>query len=309
MTHHSHVRRQRISIIIPTYNHARFLPEALQSALSQTRPADEIIVIDNGSTDETSRIVRSYPVRYVWQTNQGICGSTNRGIAEATGDYLVILHSDDRLLPHHLERSLAAFAECPDAGFVCGDYRWFGAENTWHIHRCAPQPDYYATLLRFNFIGPPIVIMWNRRVLLDVGGFRKEFEGADDQELYLRIARSYPIYCHHEVVAEYRKHDGQNSQKQGAMLAAALRTLRAQLPYLKGHPEYLDAYREGLQQRRRLYRECIFWDGVVAAKSGQWHAAFACLATLLKHDRLGLIPPVYRRFFPPTRGATRTVPS
>lgn len=285
----------RVSIIIPTYNHQQYLGDAIESALAQTRAPDEIIVIDNGSTDGTPKVAARYPVRYIRQTNQGICGSTNRGIAEATGNYVVILHSDDRLLPQHVKTNLAAFAAHPEAAFVCGDYRWLGKDDCWHVHRCRPLPDYYATLLRLNFIGPPIVVMFRRDVLLAVGGFRREFEGADDQEMYLRIARQYPIHCHHEVIAEYRRHPGQNSQRLAMMLAAAIKTLEAQQPYIKGHPEYRIACRSGIRQRRSLYGETIFWQGVEAAKQRQWSEAMTCFSVLLKYDHSHLLHPAYRR--------------
>ena len=204
----------RVSIISPTYNHAEYIAEAIESALAQTPPAHEILVIDNDSTDNTVDIVTRYPqVRYIHQTNQGICGSSNRGIHEATGQYVVFLHSDDHFLPHHLETSLDAFQKRPSAAFVSGDYRWFGAEGTWHTHACDSSPDHYAGLLRVNYIGPPIVVMFRRNVLLAVGGFHPRFAYTSDTEIYLRIARQYPIHCHHTVVAEYRRHDGQHSQK------------------------------------------------------------------------------------------------
>ena len=285
----------RVSVVIPTYNHDRFLGEAIESALAQSRRPDEIIVIDNGSTDRTPEVAARYPVRYIRQTNQGICGSTNRGIAEVTGDHVVILHSDDRLLPHHLETNVAAFAAHPDAAFVCGDYQWLGADDCWHVHRCDPRPDYYAALLRQNFIGPPVVVMFKREVLLAVGGFRREFEGADDQEMYLRIARQYPIHCHHQVIAEYRRHPAQNSHKLAMMLTAAIKTLEAQRPYVKNRPEYQDAYRSGIRQRRSLYGETIFWQGVRAAKQRQWTEAVGCLSVLLRYDHSQLLHLPYRR--------------
>ncbi|MES4786295.1 MAG: hypothetical protein C4294_11280 [Nitrospiraceae bacterium] len=128
---------ERVSVIIPTYNQAQFLAEAIESAVGQSLPPDEILIIDNDSTDNTAEIAARYPqARYVHQPDQGSCGSTNRGIRDATGYYVVILHSDDRLLPHHLETSSRAFQAHPEAAFVCGDYRWFGAEGTWHVHRC-----------------------------------------------------------------------------------------------------------------------------------------------------------------------------
>ena len=290
--------QRRVSIVIPTYNQAGYLGEAIESALAQTRRADEIIVIDNDSTDHTSQVAAGYPaVRYIRQPNRGVCGSTNRGIHEATGDYLVILHSDDRLFPNHLETSLAAFERHPEAAFVCGDYRWFGIGDSWHRHRCEPAPDYYATLLRLNFIGPPLVIMFRRDVLLKTGGFDAKYFGADDQELYLRIARYYPIHCHHEVVAEYRRHEGQNSKRTAMMLKASMAVMQAQRPYLARNPAYQEAYREGIRHRQKLYGESLFWQGVAAFKAGQTREALACVSVLLRHDPQGLLGPMCRHLF------------
>lgn len=287
---------ERVSVIIPTYNQAQFLAEAIESAVGQSLPPDEILIIDNDSTDNTAEIAARYPqARYVHQPDQGSCGSTNRGIRDATGYYVVILHSDDRLLPHHLETSLRAFQAHPEAAFVCGDYRWFGAEGTWHVHRCRPQPDYYGTLLRLNFIGPPVVVMFKRHILLHVGGLRDEFDGAEDQELYLRIARTYPVHCHHEVIAEYRRHPAQASQKLVKMLAASTSALYAQQPYIKGHPHYTEAYWTGIRHRQQLYGEAIFWEGVRSAKAGHWGKAARCLLVLAQYDRHDLINPLYRK--------------
>src|SRR5919198_4963080 len=104
-----------ITVAIPTYNQARYLADAIDSALAQSRPPDEILVVDNGSTDDTPAVASRYPgVRYIRQTNQGICGSSNRCIQEARGDYLVLLHSDDRLLPNHLATSERALTDHSD---------------------------------------------------------------------------------------------------------------------------------------------------------------------------------------------------
>jgi glycosyltransferase involved in cell wall biosynthesis len=287
---------ERISIVIPTYNQAHFIAEAIESALGQIRRPDEIIVIDNDSRDHTRDVVARYPdVRYVHQPNQGICGSSNRGIAEATGDYIVFLHSDDRMLPTHLSASIDAFRAHPETAFVCGDYRWFDAADLWHVHRCQPSPDYYGALLRLNFIGPPIVVMFRRDVLTRVGGFRAEFEGADDLDMYFRIARGYPIHCHHQVIAEYRRHVAQNSQKVAIMLDATMRVIQAQRSYIRGDKRYQDAYRSGIKQRQHLYGETLFWQGVRAMKSGEWAKALQCMSVLMRHSPQHLTLPLRRK--------------
>jgi glycosyltransferase involved in cell wall biosynthesis len=290
-------RMKRISVVIPTYNQAHFISEAIESALAQVRRPDEIIVIDNDSQDHTREVVARYPdVRYIHQSNQGVCGSSNRGIAEATGDYIVFLHSDDHMLPTHLSTGIEAFQAHPEAAFVCGDYRWFDAADLWHVHRCQPSPDYYGALLRLNFIGPPIVVMFRRDVLTRIGGFREEFEGADDQDMYFRIARRYPIHCHHQVIAEYRRHSAQNSQKVAMMLNASMHVMQAQQSYIRGDKRYQDAYRSGIAQRQHLYGETLFWQGVRAMRTGEWVKALQCVSVLMRHSPQHIAIPLLRRF-------------
>jgi hypothetical protein len=137
--------------------------------------------------------------------------------------------------------------------------------------------------------------MFRRDIVLKVGGFNPAFVGADDQELYLRIAREYPIHCHHEVVAEYRRHDGQGSKKVAQMLAASMAMMQAQRPHVAGRARHLEAYREGIRYRRALYSETLFWQGVQAARTRAAADAVACLAALLRHDPGRLVSALSQR--------------
>jgi len=100
-----------ISVIIPTYNHCRFLVSAIDSALSQTLKPSEVIVVDDGSTDETSNLLNAYEgkIRVVRQKNQGVAAARNRGAEIATGEYLAFLDADDLWLPRKLEMQLNRF--------------------------------------------------------------------------------------------------------------------------------------------------------------------------------------------------------
>src|SRR5204863_2461379 len=110
------------SIVIPCYNQAHFLPEAIESALSQTHRPIEVIVVDDGSPDNAAEVVARYPhVRYVRQENQGLGGARNAGFRVSKGEYIVFLDADDRLTPNALESHLACFAVHSEAGFVVGD--------------------------------------------------------------------------------------------------------------------------------------------------------------------------------------------
>ena len=108
---------QTVSVIIPTYNHAHFLPDALSSVLTQTRPADEIIVVDDGSCDNPGAVIERFPgVRLIKQENRGRSAARNTGLWNANSSHVVFLDADDRLLPNALEVGLNCAATFPDCG-------------------------------------------------------------------------------------------------------------------------------------------------------------------------------------------------
>jgi cellulose synthase/poly-beta-1,6-N-acetylglucosamine synthase-like glycosyltransferase len=113
-----------VAVVITTYNHANFLSDAIASVLAQTRPADEIIVVDDGSTDEPSAVVARYPeVRFIHQTNQGLAAARNTGLRAASSEAIVFLDADDRLLANALAEGVACLAREPRSGLVYGGYR------------------------------------------------------------------------------------------------------------------------------------------------------------------------------------------
>jgi glycosyltransferase involved in cell wall biosynthesis len=283
-------REELVTVVIPCHGQAHFLGEAIDSVVAQTHPLHEIIIVDDGSPDHTADVARQYAsVRYIRQAQQERCVARNRGLHESTGSFVVFLDADDRLLPHHLEASCAAFRANPDAAFVCGDYRWCGDERATHVHDCRPLPDHYGTLLRTNFIGPPHTVLFRKDLLLREGGFRPGFESCEDQEVYLRMARRYPIHCHHRVVAEYRRHGSQTSQRWDVMLRRAVAVLRAEYPHVKGHPVYEQAWQEGLDRRRHMYGEPLLWATVAAARSGDVRRTLRFLSVLVRCYPRGLV--------------------
>lgn len=279
-----------VTVVIPTYNHARYVVEAIESVLAQTYRHWEIVVIDDGSTDDTADVIRRYPdVRYIYQANRGLPGARNRGLQEARGEYVVFLDADDRLLPRHLEANVAAFALRPDAGWVAGDFRFLGEDPTWHhVHRCEFRPDCYASLLRVNFIVMPGAVMYKREVVADIGGFDERLRSAEDYDLYFRLARKAPFYCHHEVIAEYRRVEGQMSQQWVKMLRWQMRVLRAQRRVIRGQAVYEEAYREGLARCRDRYGEQALWQTVAMARQGRWRTVGRALPTLLVYYPQGV---------------------
>src|SRR5690349_12188340 len=113
-----------ISVVIVCYNQARYLRDAIESVLAQSYQGAEILLVDDGSTDQTSEIAREYPqVRYIRQNNRGLSAARNAGLHRSRGRYVVFLDADDRLLPNALDTGIALFRDHPDSGFVFGAHR------------------------------------------------------------------------------------------------------------------------------------------------------------------------------------------
>lgn len=248
-----------VSVILPTYNHAHYLPESIGSVLGQSYRPLELIVVDDGSRDDTQAVVQRCgggSVRYVSQRNQGLAAARNRGLSVARGDLVAFLDADDRLLPDHLRVSVAALQDHAEVAFVCGDLRTFGEPHDFdHVHACAPTPDHFASMLRSCFIVNVGTCVFRRPPLLAVGGFDETCRACEDWDLFFRLLRHSPLHCHHTVVLEYRRSPGQMSRDFPLMLGASMRTLSDQRAYARGRAEYVDAYEEGLADIRRYYGE------------------------------------------------------
>jgi glycosyltransferase involved in cell wall biosynthesis len=278
-----------VSVIIPCFKQAQYLGEAIESVLAQTHGDHEILVVDDGSPDHTAEVAARYPaVRYLRQPNRGLSAARNVGIQASRGDYLVFLDADDRVLPHHFATALEVFHRHPEVAMVAGDFRWFGSDDTWHVHDCTPAPDHYASMLRTGFIGPPHNVMIRRDVLLELGGFREDLRSTQDLDLWFRIARAYPMRCHCVVVSEYRRHSAQMSRKWGVMLAEALSVMREQWPYVSGNRAYEEAYYAGIARHRFNSGDPLLWQMVAALRRRDAGSAWADFKTLVRYYPNGL---------------------
>lgn len=276
-----------VSIVIPTYNHARYLPEAIGSAMAQTYRDVEIVVVDDGSSDNTGDLVSRIEderIRYVRQPNRGLPSARNTGLRASRGSYVVFLDADDRLLPDQTELGLRALTSQPGLGLVCGDIRPFGHLGTFrHVHRCTPAPDHYGSLLRSCFIVNVGACMFPRTVLEEMGGFDERLPSSEDWDLFLRIARSYPIHCHHIPVLEYRRMPGQMSEDVEIMLRGAARVLRSNRAHALSRREYRDAYREGREDIAKYYGAPAVELLLRNLREHKWWAS-TCLAFRIMRD-------------------------
>jgi glycosyltransferase involved in cell wall biosynthesis len=252
--------RDVVSIVIPCFNQAHYLGEAIESALAQTHPGIEVVVIDDGSTDNTIEVTARYPsVRYVRQDNRGLPAARNTGVRRSTGEYLVFLDADDRLGPEAVAVHLDHFQARPECAFVHGRFRHIGVSGA-PIESEASSPAVgqgYAALLRGNHIGMHATVMYRRAVFKAVGGFDESLTACEDYDLYLRIARLFPLSSHEAIVAEYRQHGDSMSADHFKMLRTALAVLRRQQPHLGADVELRAAYAEGIRAWQRYYGKRI----------------------------------------------------
>jgi GT2 family glycosyltransferase/SAM-dependent methyltransferase len=279
----------RVSVIITCYNQARFLSDAIESVLRQTYSHREIIVVDDGSTDTTSEIVASYAgLRYIRQSNQGLSAARNAGFCESKADYLVFLDADDRLLPNALEIGVGHLEDHGECALVSGDHMLITADGAPIPRRRSPcvEQDHYLALLRRNYIGMHATVMYRRAVFEAVGGFDPSLRACEDYDLYLRIARNLPIHCHNKQVAEYRQHDANMSGDRRLMLKYAVRVLRSQWKYAKGHKQREEAYKTGIQFWQTLFGDRLVTEVPDRLVQGEWrHSINGKLMLLRYHPR------------------------
>lgn len=205
-----------VSVIIPAYNSAPFLAETLGSAFAQTYRDFEIIVINDGSTDNTDEVISEFQDRivYIKQPNRGVMAARNAGLKAARGRYIALLDSDDLLLPNFLEVLVGMLEADPDVSVAYPNARYFGwPKHDGKLHQDVfpvAQPVSFDRMLKREcyIFG---LLVFRREVIDDVGGYDEALEGqgAEDFELWLRMLRhGYRFQFTTEVLALYRwRHD------------------------------------------------------------------------------------------------------
>jgi glycosyltransferase involved in cell wall biosynthesis/SAM-dependent methyltransferase len=245
-----------VAVVITTYNHARFLGEAIESVLAQIRPAADILIVDDGSTDDPGSVVARYPgVRLMQQANQGLSSARNAGLRNAKTDKLIFLDADDRLLPNAVAAGLSCFANAPASGFVYGGYRrvWLNGRSRSANYYNPISADPYRDFLKGNLIGMHAAVMYDRAKLVAIGGFDPALRRCEDYDIYLRMSRSTPVASHPEIIAEYRWHGTNISGDHREMLDWSLRVHRQEVRHALKKPDTARAWRRGRRRWRNLY--------------------------------------------------------
>jgi glycosyltransferase involved in cell wall biosynthesis len=201
-----------VSAIIPTYNYGRFLREAIDSTLAQTYPALEVIVVDDGSTDDTPQILASYGdrIRAIRQENLGVGAARNTGIAAAQGEYLAFLDSDDIWRPRKLECDVARFTADPGVGMVhCGAETFDNTGKTISVSLGGLEGWVAPDLLRLDrevIAAPGSGMTVRQSIAEELGGYDPRLQPSEDWDFCYRVACRYRVGFVPEVLVRYRLH-------------------------------------------------------------------------------------------------------
>ena len=244
----------RVSVVIPTYNRADLIGETIASVLNQSYTDFELIVVDDGSTDNTREVVSSFnaPITYSYQSNQGISPARNNAIKASNSEYIALLDSDDVWVSNKLEHQVKLLESQPDVGCVYCDYEFIEKDG----NRVPSPPSYISyplkrgrilkDLMYFDFIFPSNLLI-RRSCFQDVGLFDAEMTPAEDLDLLLQISKRYLIDYAPERLCYIRRHlDNTPSNSIGH---ATMKVLAKHLS--------LEDTREALgQEWRAVYRDC-----------------------------------------------------
>jgi glycosyltransferase involved in cell wall biosynthesis len=204
-----------VAVVIPVYNRLRFLDAAIESVLAQTLPASQIIVIDDGSKEDAAPAVAKYGnrIEFYRQKNGGVAAARNHGLSKAHGQWILFLDDDDTLEPTALENLVGA-ASREGAMWAAGCYASIdehGKRRSMPKRRRYESGDIYPQMIQHNLMGSPATVLARIDAIRSVGYFDESFRLREDYDLWISLARRYPIAVTQEVVTNYRISPGQIS--------------------------------------------------------------------------------------------------
>jgi glycosyltransferase involved in cell wall biosynthesis len=204
----------RVSVIVPAYNAAIYLPYAIDSVLAQTYRDWEIVIVNDGSTDHTGAVVEPYQamlgdrLQFIEQPNRGLSAARNTGLRAARGEFMAMLDADDVWLPHRLARGVAVLDSHPETGLVHAKVVRIDVHGSI-TGQPKVAPEYLSGRIarhiytrRAHIVCP--TVLFRKRCLQTAGWFDEAMQATEDRDLWFRIALRYEIAFIDEVVAQYR---------------------------------------------------------------------------------------------------------
>jgi glycosyltransferase involved in cell wall biosynthesis len=212
------MQNPKVSVIMSVYNGEKYLREAIDSILGQTFKDFEFLIIDDGSTDSSADIVRSYcdpRIRVFKQENAGLTKSLNKGLKLANGDYIARQDADDISLPFRLEKQVEFLDKHTDVVIVSSNIEFMDdrGESLGKTDRATDSDLIAWYLLFYNHIGGHSQVMFRHQPVMKLGGYSEALRCTQDYELWVRLAKSHEIVILPDVLLRWRKHDDNISVK------------------------------------------------------------------------------------------------
>jgi len=228
-----------VSVIIPTYNRYNFIGDAIRSVLSQTYKNIEIIVVDDGSKDNTYKIIKELSncgMRYIYQSHLGVSEARNRGAYAALGEYLAFLDSDDLWLESKIEKQIRIILKEQDVGLVFTNcYNWNMDNNTYTLRykKIYNSKEIMGKILFRKCYLIPSTILLKRELFFKVGGFDTNLRRSEDRDFSLRISKETKIVGLKEPLSIIRLHTKYNNPKDPSDLFDYSKTVESEIYMLK----------------------------------------------------------------------------
>ena len=315
-----------VSAIIIFLNAERYIEEAIESVFAQTYDNWDLFMVDDGSTDSSTRIALEYAERYPERVrylehpgheNRGMSASRNLGISEANGEYVAFLDADDVWLPHALTRQTAILSSHPDAGMVLGStqywYSWTGKlEDTARdfidsVEGYGGKPNTVAKSARWPNIflladgGAPCICsaLMRREILQSVGGFEEEFRGQyEDQALFVKVGFQAPVLVVDECWSRYRQHQDSSwalAGVTGQHNSARLYFLNWLADYSFRHEARSTEVWEYIQEEQRILQMLVY------VQKREWKHAIRSLLMLMRYHPRASVTRAWQRLRLPAR--------
>ena len=263
----------RLTVIIPTFNHSDFIVETLESVFAQTFQDFEVIVVNDGSPDDTEALLRPYiegqRIRYLCQENQGVAAARNAGLALAMGEWIAFLDDDDLWPTDKLEWQVACL-ESSNALMVGGLCSLFGDSKDRKMLRTSDDFKMFTTpdLFKSNPFGSPGQTLIRKSALDQIGGFDPSIWGVDDMDLWIRLSKIGEIRRHQKLALFYRVHDANASLHILRMAKNMEAVIRKNVAGLTGL-EKRSSERSGYRFLFRYTGKKLLWKGAQMIAGGQ----------------------------------------
>lgn len=223
-----------ISVVIPCYNRANLVTQALQSVFSQTYGRHEVIVVDDNSTDDLEGALKPYTERITLlrkSRNEGVSAARNDGLNAATGEYVSFLDSDDVWLPNKSLVQLRALLSHPECAMAVSGCEYMDIDSRQIFNATLPESNItYSDLCIYTAIpGSTSNVLIRRAILDEIGGFDPTLHNGEDRDLWMRVAEKYKICPCNDITARIRIHGSPRKNRQFALMLANRRTINRRI--------------------------------------------------------------------------------